>query len=238
MRLLAEIGRQAVRVLRVLLVVMGSLALVLVLLSFTDLPYWAYHRLGMPQQGLSRTPDVITVLGGAGMPSPDGLIRTYYAAAAATQFPSAGVVIALPAGEGKDSLYQLQLMAAELIQRGVEPQRIRFEPRGINTHAQAENIARLCGDLRSGLAVLVVTSPEHMYRAVRCFEHEDFGEVGGMPAFGVAPGEKGLLDRKPPGEMPGPGLALRYNMWSYLHYELLVLREYCAIAYYRIRGWI
>lgn len=238
MRLLAGIRRVMARVLRVLLVALGSLGLVLVLLSFTDVPYRAYHRLGMPEQRLSGEPDVITVLGGAGMPSPDGLIRTYYAAAVAARFPSAVIVIALPAGEGKDSLYQLQLMARELIQRGVEPQRIRFESQGINTHSQAENIALFFGSQRSELALLVVTSPEHVYRAVCCFEREGFGEVGGMPAFGVAPGEKGLTDEERPGAMPVPGLALRYNMWSYLHYELLVLREYCAIAYYWINGWI
>jgi hypothetical protein len=31
---------------------------------------------------------------------------------------------------------------------------------------------------------------------------------------------------------------LRYNMWSYLHLELFVFREYCAIGYYKLKGWI
>ena len=33
-------------------------------------------------------------------------------------------------------------------------------------------------------------------------------------------------------------LNIRYNMWSYLKYEITVMREWCAIAYYWIRGWI
>jgi len=27
-------------------------------------------------------------------------------------------------------------------------------------------------------------------------------------------------------------------MWSYMQYEIIVMREYTAIAYYRVKGWI
>jgi len=234
-RALPDIWRVTKRVVRTVLVFMGTLALLLVALSFTDIPYWAYHRLGLPEQRLSGDPDLVVVLGGAGMPSPDGLIRTYYAAGAARQFPAAGIIIALPYS-GRDSLLPLQLMANELILKGVDPQRIRFEPHGFNTHAQAVNIAAMAGEQRSALRLLVVTSPEHMFRAVRCFENEGFSEVGGEPAFEVPVEEDKLRDKKQPGGLGN--VAIRYNVWSYMHYELLVLREYCAISYYKLRGWL
>ena len=50
-----------------------------------------------------------------------------------------------------------------------------------------------------------------------------------------------LLVKKKKGEIKPSdlkGLGLRYNMWNYLKYEITVLRELCAIAWYRIRGWI
>src|SRR4051812_30268185 len=125
-----------------LFVVMGIIAFACLILSFTDAPYYAYYYLGVSGRELQGKPDVIVVLGGAGMPSPDGLIRTYYAAEAAHQFNDAEIIIALPLDE-QGSAHQLELMAHELIVRGVDSLRIRFEPLGFNTHSQAVNILKM-----------------------------------------------------------------------------------------------
>src|SRR5256885_1887155 len=64
----------------------GVLSFILFVLSFTDLPYYAYYYLGTSNKDVTTNPDVIVVLGGGGMPSPDGLIRTYYASLAALNY--------------------------------------------------------------------------------------------------------------------------------------------------------
>ncbi len=221
---------------RAIVTASGIVLLLFVALAFTDVPYLAYHRLGVGAGALKGRPDLIVVLGGGGMPSPDGLIRCYYGALAARQHPGVPVVIALPANDD-GSLRQLHGMARELSQKGVASSRIAFEALGFNTHAQAGHIARRYLKRRNGTAVLVVTSPEHMYRSVKTFAKAGF-RAGGLPAFEKPVDERSALDRTRGDRGRVRSLALRYNLWSYMHYELLVVREYCAIAYYRLKGWI
>src|SRR6185295_18663084 len=73
---------------------LGVCTFVLFILSFTSVPYYAYHDLSLPAETLKKKPDVIVVLGGSGMPSPDGLIRMYYTATAAHQYKQAAVITA------------------------------------------------------------------------------------------------------------------------------------------------
>lgn len=216
--------------------ILGSVFLILFILSFTDIPYFAYHRLSLPGEPLSRKPDVIVVLGGSGMPSPDGLMRTYYAAEAANKHKTAQIIIALPYNE-RDSLYQLNLMFHELVIRGVDSSRIRFEPLGFNTHSQATNIAASYQTNLKTISLLIVTSPEHVYRSVSTFRKAGFETVAGFAAFERPPDEEKIKDKEHSKDTRVKSLDLRYNMWSYLHYELLVLREYTAILYYKIKGW-
>lgn len=214
----------------------GIIFFILVILSFTDIPYFAYHHLSLPDEPLSRKPDVIVVLGGSGMPSEDGLMRTYYAAEAAEKYKTARVIIALPYNEN-DSLYQLNLMAHELIIRGVDSSRIDFEPLGFNTHSQAEHIAARYSTTIRTISLLIVTSPEHIYRSVHTFRKAGFITVGGFAAFERPPDEENIKDKEHSTDTRVKSLDLRYNMWSYLHYELLVFREYIAILYYKLKGW-
>ena len=214
----------------------GITAFILFLLSFTDIPFYAYHQLSMPGSFLKKKPEVIVVMGGGGMPSPDGLMRTYYAAKAVKEFRTADVIIALPSNE-TDSLYQLQLMAKELILHGVDSSRISFEPLGFNTRSQALNIAARFANRKHILSLLLITSPEHMYRSVKTFKKAGFTDVAGIAAFEKPVDEEKIKDKENTSDTRVKSIDLRYNMWSYLHYELLVLREYCAIAYYRIKGW-
>jgi uncharacterized SAM-binding protein YcdF (DUF218 family) len=216
---------------------LGLFSLFLFILSFTDLPYNAYHWLGTTESGILAEPDVIVVLGGAGMPSPDGLIRTYYAAQLANTYPRARITIALPYTE-TDSLQQLNLMAHELIVRGVDSLRIGFEPLGFNTRTQALNIARSAAGALKHTKLLLVSSPEHVYRAVKTFRKAGFSQVMGFPAFEQVPDAEKIKDKDTSPDLRVKSLSLRYNMWSYLHYEILVLREYTAIVYYKLKGWM
>ena len=223
---------------RWLFILCGVFAFLLFVLSLTDVPYYAYRNLSMESESLDSSPDIIIVLGGSGMPSPDGLIRCYYAAKSAAQFQQAKVIIALPYATGKDSMSQLNLMAHEFHIRGIDSSRISFEPMGFNTHSQAVNIAQIVGVEKSSKSVLLVSSPEHLYRAIKTFRKQGFSHIGAVPAFDNPVDEAKIKDTNLSKDTRVKNLTLRYNLWSYLNYELLVLREYCAISYYKIKGWI
>lgn len=218
-------------------VILGMFAFLLFLLSFTPLPYHAYHRLGTTNAAISGSPEIIILLGGSGMPSPDGLIRTYYATEAALKYPDAIIIIAHPYGI-TDSLSQLRLMAKELIVKGIDSSRIAFEPHGFNTRSQALQVAAMYGDEKKHLTLLLVTSPEHMYRAVKTFAKVGFPNVGGVAAFEKPIDEEKVIDKTETDDMRVRSLSLRYNVWSYLQYELIVMKEYSAILYYKLKGWI
>jgi uncharacterized SAM-binding protein YcdF (DUF218 family) len=227
-----------VKYFRRLLIVLGSILLFAVLLSFTSYPYWACYWLGVHNSDIKGNPDVIILLGGGGMPSPDGLIRAYYTAQSGIEFPEALIYIAMPHDTALHSESPEYLLAHELLIRGIDSSRIHYEPDGNNTRAQAVNIFKMLGSNSADTIILrIVTSPEHMYRSVATFRKAGFKNVGGMASFDEAITERLLL-----GEhglnLETSRLNIRYNMWNYLKYEISAVREYCAIAYYKCRGWM
>ena len=217
--------------------ILGLIAFLMLVLSFTSLPYHAYHHLGTTNSTLTCDPDIIILLGGSGMPSPDGLIRTYYTAQAAVKYSETDIIIAHPYGVN-DSLGQLKLMAKELVYKGVDSSRIAFEPYGFNTRSQALNIAAMYAGEKQHLTLLLITSPEHMYRSVKTFNKAGFPHVGGFSAFERPIDEEKVIDITDREDVRIRSLSLRYNIWSYLQYELIVLKEYTAIVYYKLKGWI
>ena len=91
--------------------------------------------------------------------------------------------------------------------------------------------------------ISIVTAPENMYRTLRSFEKVGFKGVCGTPAFDHAMfvdldyDHRKIGGRKVVPDVSG-NLDLRYNFWNYLKLEITCLREYAAIAYYRLNGWI
>lgn len=193
------------------------------------------------------TPTHILVLGGSGVPGESALMRLWYTAEAAREWPEAPVWMALPCdGDSAARAYTV-----ELTLRGVVTGRCAPRACGRNTREQA---VALVQDLEGeeSARVLVVTSPEHVRRAcgaIRCAAQEAGAavEVRGKPAFNLS------VDDPPPGETQvksevaeesapaadlGSGQVLRYNIWSNASYTLDATREYVALLYYRMRGWI
>ena len=211
------------------------LAVLFVALSFTSLPYWAYFGLASVEDKLDQKPTHIVVMGGDGMPSPSGLMRTYYGIKQAVEHPDAKIILALPYNED-DSTWQLSLMAHEFVIKGIDSSRIIFEPKGFNTQSQAAAIANLISNKTD--PVLIVTSPEHTYRCLATFRKVGFSNVGGSPTFEMPSDEEMLKDKTEDEKKRVRNLSLRYNMWSYMQYEIIVMREYCAITYYWLNGWI
>jgi len=194
------------------------------------------------------------------MPSESGLMRCWYAAKTANYFTRAKVIIALP-GNSHDSLSSVNGMKKELVIRGIEPERIILEDSGTNTRAEALNIAKIIRNYELqysndksiqnskivirffDYSILIVTSPEHLRRAVLTFKKAGFLKVDGVPAFEEAiESDLSFTGRRLGGRrwVPdiGNNITLRYQFWTQLHYEELVLREVFALGYYWIQGWI
>lgn len=227
---------KTLKVIRFYIKVMATIATIFVILAFTDIPYYAYHSLSLQNQQIATKADVIVLMGGDGMPSPNSLMRVYFTSKVAKEYESAKIVIAMPLNE-EDSTYQLDLMASELCKNGIDSSRVLFEYKGYNTRSQALEIYKM---FSRNQKLIIVSSPEHMFRAVKTFEKVGFSFVGSFPTFEIPSDEKMLKSKKKDvaEEVEIQDLTLRYNVWSYMQYEIRVLREYLAISYYWLKGWI
>lgn len=171
-------------------------------------------------------PRYVIVLGGGGIPSESGLIRTYYAAEIGLRETNATLVVSLPS-DGEPLTNSVGRMRDELILRGVRPEAILMEHKALNTHEQAVNVRRLLGDDCLRKRVLLVTSPTHVRRAYLCFRHEGFENIVVRAAYSMA-AEADI----------GGGVLLRYSIWANLQLEVEIAREVAAMLWYRAKGWI
>ncbi len=228
------------RIVRIFLIIAGIFFLIFVGLAFTTLPYWGIHWLGTSKSALKWKPETIVLMGGAGMPSQDNLMRSWYVGKAAKSFPGARILIAMP-GELEDSLSTPRKMKNELLLRGVDAGQIIFENKGTNTRSQALNCKNI---LKTSEPVLLVTSPEHARRSVLCFQKTGFEKVNALPAFeNASEADFTFRDDELGGNTPlvpdvGKSISLRYQVWNHLKYEITIAREVIALGYYKIRGWI
>lgn len=228
------------RLLRNLFALIGIFFSICVLLALTDQPFWGYYWLGTSKSELKWQPQSIVLLGGGGMPSQSALMRSWYVEKAVKSFPSANIIIAMP-GDLEDSLSTPQLMKKELEIRGIDVSKISFEHEGTNTRAQALNCQRL---IKMQSPILLVTSPEHMRRAVLCFRKVGFEKVNALPAFenaveaNLSFDDDKLGGNKTIAPNVGESINMRYQVWNHLKYEILIARELVALTYYKLRGWI
>jgi uncharacterized SAM-binding protein YcdF (DUF218 family) len=175
---------------------------------------------------LEDEPRYMIVLGGGGIPSESGLIRTYYAAVMGRAFSNATVVVALPS-DGDPETSSVGRMRDELVMRGLSADSILMEYRGLNTHQQAANIRAMLGPDVVEEPVLLVTSPYHVRRSVLTFRKVGFRNVAGEAS--VEMGAEADV---------GGRILLRYSFWQNLESQSFMVRELVAILYYRFRGWI
>jgi len=231
---------QFLRLFRGFLVFSGLFFILLILLAFTTLPFYGYHWLGTSRSEIKGKPQYILMLGGSGMPGGSNLMRCWYTARAANDFPDAQIYIVMP-GDMDDPAGTPAKLRDELLFRGVSQERIIFEPIGTNTRSQALECKR---KIPLQVPVLLVTSPEHMRRSVLTFKKAGFEKVYALPSF-ENPSEADfsytdseLGERSPLVPQVGSNTQLRYQLWNHLLYEIQIARELTALAYYRIRGWI
>ena len=234
-------ARKTGRIMKYTFLVFAFFCLFMFVISFTTGPFWIYYWLGTTNSGITEKPESIIILGGGGMPSESGLIRCYYAAELASAFPEASIIIALP-GDREDTGSSVTKMQKELELRNIKETRIRIESSGTNTRAQALNIKKEYPWFTNEY-VVIVTSPEHMYRSVLTFRKAGFEKIGGFPAFEQAIEadilfDDGLLGGRKYIPEVGKSVQLRYQFWNHLKYEIMILREFFAIGYYKLKGWI
>lgn len=219
----------------------GCISIIMFILSFTPAPFWGYYWLGTSACDDEIKPEYIIVLGGSAIPGKSGLMRTYYASAAARKFPDASIIISLP-GEIGDSSSSINLMKKELVIKNVSSERIALETKGKNTRYQALEILKLVSSAND--SVILVTSPEHMRRAILTFRKAGFQHITGLPAFeqtidfDLAFNDKELGGRNRFIPDIGHNTQIRYQFWIHLEYEILILREIVALGFYNLKGWI
>lgn len=178
-------------------------------------------------------------MSGGGIPSESGLMRTYATAKRALEYEQAKIIVTMP-GNPSDTTSSCYLMKKELMLRGVSGNRVIFENKGTNTRSQALEVKKL---INENAPTLIVTSPEHMYRSVKTFQKIGFTNIGGASAYSQ-PVEVSFHfnddDLGGNSTIPdiGNNMQLRYQFWGHLKYQIIVYREYCAIAFYKIKGWI
>ena len=168
-------------------------------------------------------PAWIVILGGGGIPSESGLMRTYYGAEWARQYPDAGVIVSLPTDFDPDTT-SVGRMRDELTMRGVPKEVIRMETTALNTHEQAVAVQDM---VDPNSAVWLVSSPTHMRRALSCFQKQGFTNVHGVKAY-VTGAEADI----------GKGGLWRYQVWANLEVQARIAREGVALLVYKMRGWI
>lgn len=218
--------RRGVGVVRNLLLLLGVAFVLQMLLALHGMPQPLMRWITGAKEGSREAPQYVVVLGGGGIPSGSGLVRTYHAAAFVGGRTNVEVIVSLPADQDPETS-SVGRMRDELVLHGVSRSCIRMEYRGLNTHEQAVNVRRMLGEAALSRPLVIVTSPTHVRRSLMCFRRQGFARVSALAAFN-ADVEADL----------GSGTGVRYGFWSALELQVEVLRELCALVVYRIRGWI
>lgn len=227
---------------RILLFVAGGFFLLMLILALTSLPFWARYNLGKSKAFVPLNTQSILVMGAGGFPSDAVLMRLWYTAELAHNFPNSKVIISTP-GDTIDLKSTVCQMRNQLIVAGIDSSRIILESKGLNTRDQALRAFQLYTDGCFSEPLVVVSSPEHVFRTVLSFEKAGFKKVSGKPASeSMLEADLRLRNKKLGGNetIPdvGNSISLRYKFWDYLKYEIIVAREYVAIVYYKLKGWI
>lgn len=216
---------------------LGVIFLLMSALAFTRIPYDVHRWLGDKGTKYRFYPNTILILGGSGMPSEANLIRLYYTAGVAEYYKYSDIVIAHPIDSSV-----AKSMRHYLIKAGVDSSRISLMMKGTNTREQAIELKKSKAGIEN-TGIVIITSPENMYRTIRVFKKLEYSKIGGISAY-----ENAMFvnlkysHKKVGGKKFAPDISeymgLRYNYWNYLKLEITCLREFTALFYYKVNGWI
>jgi len=216
---------------------LGIIFILMSIVAFTRIPYDVHHWLGDKYSHYRFYPNSIVMLGGSGMPSESNLIRLYYVVELSKFYKYSDIVLAHPV----DSAVA-KSMRRYLINAGVDSSRISMMLKGTNTREQAMELKKFRPGFEN-TGVAIVTSPENMYRTMRVFKKLDYTKIGGNSSYENAMfvslkySHKKLGGRKFTPDV-SENMGLRYNFWNYLKLEITCMREFVALTYYKLNGWI
>lgn len=227
---------------RICFMLFGGLFLLQLILAMTTIPFWAQHHLARKLADVPDNTKTIVLMGAGGFPSDALMMRLWYTAKVAHDFPNAKVVVTTP-GHFSDTSSTVYQMVHYLVKDGITENRILLDTVGLNTRHQALMVRHLLPEGSDCMPMLIVTSPEHVYRAVKCFRKVGFDQASGLPTTDVElETDLTIEGRKLGGReyLPdsGKSISLRYKFWDYLKVEVNVTRECVAIVYYWLQGWI
>lgn len=218
------------------LITMGSVFTMMIVLAFTSIPFYMHFNLGKNPDGRNLTedfkPEYVVMFGGAGMPSPDNLMRLYHTSLWSRHY-EAPVILVHP----EDSVCQSE-MTRILHQEGVDE--IIYMTLGTNTRSQSLELKDSYPELLDS-PLLIITSTEHVRRTIKCLKKVGFGNVIGMPAQEATVDFNLSLENQKLGGNKIPSVestSIRYTFYNYLKLEIVCLREYIALTYYKLKNWI
>lgn len=218
-------------------VVLGCIFTLFLILAVTPAPFYMHYHLGQdPNRDTTQIfePQHVIMMGGAGMPSAGNLMRLYYTAGIA-KFYECPVTIVHP----YDSVCHAKM--DEFLENQSVMNSVFHDTIGTNTRSQVLGLAENHPELLTA-KIMVITSPEHLKRTVKCFNKAGFQEVRGVAAYeGTVDFDLSLRMQKLKGNKTIPNVEstkLRYTFWNYLKLEIDTYREYFALFYYKIKGWI
>ncbi len=225
------------KILSIFFILAGVVFVMMIALAFTSAPFYMHYNLGKNPDGIEMTPDFkpdkVVMFGGAGMPSPDNLMRLYYTSKWADYF-NAPVILVHP----EDSVCQCE-MTRILNQNGIYD--ISYMTEGTNTRSQSLELKESDSEIINE-KLLVITSTEHLYRTIRCLKKVGFENIVGIPAQeATVDFNLSLENQKLGGNSSIPSVGntkIRYTFYNYLKLEIICVREYIAITYYKIKDWI
>jgi uncharacterized SAM-binding protein YcdF (DUF218 family) len=229
---------------KILFYTFSVLLMLVVLFSFTTGPFWIYHWLGTSVSDYKFKPEYIIIMGGAGHPSESSLMRSWYAARSWHTYPQATVIITQPSAVCvRPEFSDAWAIRNDLVLRGVDSTAILLEIKGRNTRQEAMEVIQIAPDAPNK-GCLIITSPEHMRRAVLTFRKMGFQQVGGESTFNASgPVDLDYKDGQLGGNtMPlpevGGSVQLRYQFWNHLRYQVICYRELAGLMWYKVKGWI
>ena len=220
------------KVVKGIFITLGVLFFIMLLIALTPLPFYMQYHLGNAGEKPTSVSRVV-MFGGAGMPSESNLMRLYYTAEFATAYHCPVVVV-----HPDDSICERE-MRRFLNAYGVDE--IKFMGLGSNTRSQALALSQMQSQIINE-SLLVVTSPENMRRTLLSMRKVGFQHVSGQAAHEATVDFDLSLRKQELGHSTQihtvESTNLRYTFWNYLQLEFVCLREYVALTYYQLKGWI
>jgi len=220
----------------------GIFFLTVIYLATTRVPWRWYGAMSQPGVNSSMPPDVIVMMGGGGIPSESGLMRSWKTAEAARMFSNAVIIVAMPDDGSETATFGIE---HELMMRGVAEDRLRREPKGRNTREQALEVHRMLVLPGGNEPVLgLVTSPEHMARTWMSFQKAGFSRLIALPSWpeaikvDMSYHEAELGAKISLGGRVGRSDMIKYKIWDNIGLMMRCTRETMAIWYYRLMGWL